>query len=217
VTGRYETGPWTLRLTIPYLHIDGGTAPIPGIGVVPNLNPAGRGRGAAPGGGDLAQASASGLGDLVAAATYNLYPGGASGVGVDLTGRIKFATADEDEGLGTGANDYSVQVDVFKDYGAVTLFAGLGYTDYGSTSFISLDNAFNVNVGGSYRIDDRNSAGLSFDARERLSQSDSPLREFTAFWNYRIDRYWRAQAYVLKGFADGSPDYGVGGSVAYAF
>ena len=30
---------------------------------------------------------------------------------IDLTGKVKFGTADENKGLGTGENDYAVQAD----------------------------------------------------------------------------------------------------------
>lgn len=211
-TARYDTGPWILKLTVPYLYVSGGTAAIPGIGAVANTNPRGRGKG-----GSSADTSAQGLGDVVAAATYNAYYDNASNLGVDLTGKIKFGTADPDKGLGTGENDYSAQVDVFKGYGKLTLFGGIGYTVLGSSQYIQLNDVFNINAGGSYKVDDRSNAGLSFDAREKSSASGSPQRELTAFWSYKIDKSWKAQAYVLKGFADGSPDWGVGAFVAYAF
>jgi len=215
LTARYDTGPWTLKLTIPYLHISGGTTTIPGIGRTTNSNPRGRGR--SSGGTTTTTASASGMGDVVAAVTYNAYSNNASGVGIDLTGKIKFGTADKDKGLGTGENDYSAQIDVFKSYGKFTLFGGVGYTVLGDSQFISLDNVFNITAGGSYKLDDRSTVGMSFDAREKVSATASPQRELTAYWSYKINKSWKAQAYALKGFADGSPDWGVGASAAYAF
>ena len=52
-----------------------------------------------------------------------------------------------------------------------------------------------------------------------LSEATSaqPQRELMAFWARRIDKAWKAQLYGLKGFSDGSPDWGAGASVAYAF
>ena len=40
----------------------------------------------------------SGLGDIVAAATYNAYSGGNGGSAIDLTGKVKFGTADDKKG-----------------------------------------------------------------------------------------------------------------------
>src|SRR3954469_16788575 len=45
-TARYDRDRWTLKATLPYLRITGGSSVIPGVGTVPNSNPRGRGRGA---------------------------------------------------------------------------------------------------------------------------------------------------------------------------
>ncbi len=209
VTGQYDTGRWLFKLTVPYLRVSGGTA-IPGIGSVPNTNPNARGRGGA-------DATASGLGDIVAAAVYNTYYDRASGTGIDLTGKIKFGTADADKGLGTGEHDFSALVDAYQTYGRYTWFGGVGYTVFGSSSFISLDDAFSLALGASYRIDDSRSVGLRLDARDAVSSTAAEQREVTFFWIRKLDKIWKTRAYVLKGFADGSPDWGIGASIAYAF
>jgi len=215
-TARYERGPLTLKATIPYLRITGSTAVIPGIGAVANSNPRGRGRGSA---GTVVSSTdtASGLGDTVLAATYNVLYDAAASFGVDVTGRMKLATADADKGLGTGENDYGAQVDAYKTFDRNTVFGGVGYNVLGSSSFIQLRNVWNVNLGVAHKIDERDSAGLSFDTRQRVSDSASPQRELTAFYSRKLDRQWKAQAYVLKGFSNGSPDWGAGVSALYAF
>jgi hypothetical protein len=148
---------------------------------------------------------------------YNAYYNAASKTGVDLTGKVKFGTADADKGLGTGETDYGILAEAYKTFDRTTVFAGLGYTILGSSEFIQLNDVFNVLAGVSYKLDERSSVGLSLDARERTSVTSFAQRELTAFWSYRIDRAWKAQAYVLKGLADGSPDWGAGVSAAYAF
>lgn len=218
VIGQYETGPWKLKLTVPYIRVEGASSVIPGAGSVTNLNPAGRGRGnAVAAGTTTTTGTAQGLGDIVAAATYNAYYNSASKFGMDLTGKVKLGTADRDKGLGTGEHDYSIGVDLFKSLDRYTLFGGVGYTTYGSSSFISLDDAFSVNLGALYRLSDRSSAGLALDARERVSASSGPQRELTAFMTHELSKSWKAQGYVLKGFADGSPDWGVGAHATMAF
>lgn len=211
IYGRYDTGPWSLKLTVPFLRVSGGTGAIPGVGRVNNSNPLRRGIG------NVELNPPLDLGDVVASVTYGAYYDRASQFGVDLTGKIKFGTADEDKGLGTGENDYGGQVDVFKTYGQFTLFGGLGYTSLGSSQYISLNDVINVNVGTSYRLNDRNNIGLSYDWREKASAASSEMSEVTAFVSHRIDKQWKAQMYVLKGLSNGSPDWGVGASAAYAF
>src|SRR5438105_4907905 len=204
-TARYDTGPWSLRASVPYLEVSGPSAVIPGVGAVRSSNPRRRGGGSTP----ASEGTASGLGDTTLSATYAAYPG------IDLTGKVKIATADPDQGLGTGEHDAAALIDVYRTFDRVTLFAGVGYHMLGSSPHIPLDNVWSGTFGGSYRIDQRDSAGLSFDARQRVSPSASPQRELTAFWERKLDRAWKAQVYILKGFADGSPDFGAGLSVAY--
>src|SRR2546426_12445137 len=98
-----------------------------------------------------------------------------------------------------------MQVDVYKTYDRVTYFGGIGYTELGSSPYIQLNSVLHATAGASYKLDERNSAGLSVDTRERASPSRSPQRELTAFWTQQIDGHWKAQAYVLQGLADRRP------------
>ncbi|HET9818046.1 MAG TPA: transporter, partial [Rhodanobacteraceae bacterium] len=105
----YAADRWSVRLTVPYINISGANNVIPGVGRVLNLNPHGRGLGLGLGGGGgsggtptVTRGSASGLGDVVARATYGLVRDDAAQFGLDITGKIKFGTADENKGLGTG-------------------------------------------------------------------------------------------------------------------
>ena len=215
--GRYETGLWTFKLTVPYLQISGASNVIPGIGVTTNTNPRGRGGTGVVAAPVTASSSASGLGDIVAAATYNVYNNAASKIGIDLTGKVKLATADRNKGLGTGENDYAAQVDIYRTFDRLTLFGGLGYNFLGSSSFIQLNDVWNVSLGGVYKVDDMRSAGVTFDAREKVSNTSFPLRELTAFYAHKFDKKWKGQIYYLKGLSDGSPDWGAGANVSYMF
>jgi hypothetical protein len=213
LTARYDRGPWTFKGSIPYLSVDGPSTVVPGVGRVPNTNPRRRGGAATA----TTDGSASGIGDLVLSATYAAYYDRASQLGVDLTGKVKVATADEDEGLGTGENDFAAIVEVFKTLDRLTVFGGIGRHFLGSSSFIPLEDVWSYSLGASYRMDDRDSVGLTFDARDRVAPGASPQRELTGFWSRKLDRDWKGQAYVLKGFADGSPDWGAGLSVVRSF
>jgi hypothetical protein len=212
---RYERERLILKLTVPWIEISGGATVIPGVGAVTNTSPGRRG---GPGATASTNTSASGLGDTVASATYALFYDTASRSGVDLTGRVKLPTADEDEGLGTGKLDVGAQVDLYKAIDRITYFGGVGYTVLGDAPHLALkDDVWNFNLGASYRIDARDSAGLSYDWRQPLSASSSRLSEISAFWVRSFDRRWKGQAYLLKGFSDGSPDWGVGAFAYYAF
>ena len=166
-------------------------------------------------GGGSGNRTESGLGDIVLGATYAAYSD--ARLGVDLTGKVKLATADEDKGLGTGEHDFIFLVDLYQAFDRVTGFGGLGYHILGDAPGLPLDNVWSVNLGFSYKLDERDSAGVSFDARQRVASGASPQRELTGFFVRQLDRLWKAQLYALIGLADGSPDWGFGLSAARPF
>src|SRR5579859_5578863 len=184
VIGKYETGLWTYKLTVPYIEVTGPGNVVPGIG---RANAVQGKKGAAVSG----TSTESGLGDITGAVTYNLFAGGASEPAIDLTGKIKLGTADRDKGLGTGENDYSAQVDIYQAFGRITGFATLGYSILGSSSAIPLDNVFYGTVGAAYKFDDSLSGGAMLDLRQAASSFSGPRRELTGFVNYKLDRVWK--------------------------
>jgi hypothetical protein len=216
----YETGDWSFKLDVPYIHVTGADNVIPGVGPVVNNNPKKRGHGkknvvVAPT--PASTGSASGLGDITAAATYEVYTNKAANFGIDLTGKVKFGTASADDGLGTGKNDYTFNVDLYKGFGAWTVFGGVGYTWLGSSQYIRLNDVFTANAGLAYKLDSKSSLGAYYDYREKAASTSFARNELTGYYSYKFASAWKAQAYVTKGFTDGSPDWGVGASVVYAF
>lgn len=200
----YDQGPWAVRLTVPYIRITGASDVVAGVGRAKTAT-------------TTVVRTDSGLGDIVAAGTYNFFNDAALQFGADITGKIKFGTADKDKNLGTGKNDYGAQLDVYKRINRWTLFSGLGYTVLGSSADIPLNNVWNAGFGSSYKLTDKDSAGVAYDYRQKASDTGFAQSEFTAYVVHKFDKSWKAQAYLLKGFSDGSPDWGAGASMGYAF
>jgi hypothetical protein len=221
VAAAYQTDRWTFKLTVPYINISGAGNVIPGVGKVNNGNPKGRGRGngggTTPVPGTAASGSASGLGDITASAGYQLFASTDRTFGLDLTGKVKFGTADENKGLGTGKNDYGLSLDTYKVSGDWTAFGGVGWMKYGSSQYIQLKNGFNANIGADYKLGASDNIGAYYYYRERIADTGASQSELTAYWNHKFNDSLRVQAYALAGFADGSPDYGVGASLKYSF
>ena len=210
VTVRYELDRWTYKLTLPYLKVTGPANFVPGIGHVDNSGKSNRRNFAGT-------TTESGLGDSVASATYNAWYDASLKRGLDLTGRLKLPTGDAAKGLGTGSTDAGVQVDAYQTFDRLTVFADLGYTFFGHSDYVELQNAGNYGVGASQKLNDLDSLGASLDGRNKVTPGGAKQRELTFFWNRRADRATRFQAYVLFGLANGSPDVGAGVSAARAF
>ena len=203
LTANYDTGPWSFKLSVTYVRISGAGNVVAGVGAVKQTTQQSN--------------TASGLGDVTAAATYSLYNDAASKVGVDVTAKVKFGTADRDKGLGTGKNDAGAQVDVYKRFDRWTAFAGLGYTVLGSSDAIPLKNVANATTGATYQLDEASSVGAAVDYRQKASTFGYAQRELTGFISHKFDQGWKGQLYAVKGFSDGSPDAGGGVTVSRAF
>ena len=198
-TGRYERGPWVYKASVPWIEVSGSNAVIPGVG---------RTRGSA------GTRTESGLGDIVLSGTYAAHYDRATTLGMDLTAKLKLGTADESKGLGTGEHDLALLVDFYRSFDRITGFGGVGYHILGDSAALPLENVWSANLGASYRLDERDSVGAILEGRERALPGSARQRELMGFWMRNLDRAWKAQAYVLIGFADGSPDWGAGLSLA---
>jgi hypothetical protein len=206
-TGKYETGPWTARLVVPWIRITGpgNVVGAPGDTVVLNN------------GASAERRTESGLGDVVASAFYNVLNERNSPFGLDLGGKVKFGTADETRGLGTGKNDYSVQADAFKPIGALTPFGSVGYRWYGDPQDINFKNVFYWSAGASYKLSQPTTIGVAYDHRPRIVDTGSHVSEATAFVSQKLNADWKLQVYGVKGFSSGSPDWGLGAVLAYSY
>ena len=205
-TGKYETGPWTTKLVVPWIHITGpgNVVGAPGDTVVVEGANAGR-------------RTESGLGDVVASAFYNVLNERSAPFGLDLGGKVKFGTADENRGLGTGKNDFSVQADAFKPLGALTPFGTLGYRWYGDPAGVNFKNVFYWSAGASYKMSQPTTVGVAYDYRPAIVDGGSHVSEATAFVSHKLTQDWKLQVYGVKGFSMGSPEWGLGAVLAYSY
>ncbi|TWI10269.1 transporter [Aerolutibacter ruishenii] len=214
VTAKYNRGNWTWKASLPWMRVDGDPNVVPGLGSVTNNNPRGRGRGGIVDPTQPESGTASGIGDLRLSATYGLDTGGP--LGVDLTANFKVATADEDKGLGTGANDYGVAVDLYRDFNRTLLFGGAGYTRLGASDYIDADSVFNTNVGAAWKAG-KASFGAMYDWREAATEASDDRSEVTGFVALPTGDRGKLQLYAVKGLSDGSPDWGVGLNLSAGF
>lgn len=204
VVGKYESGPLTLKLTVPWLRItDSGNA------VGPDRVPLGD----SPSCGK----TESGLGDVVGSAGYALLDGRQGGLLLEVIGKVKLPTADEDRCLGTGKTDYSLQFDVAKGFGAVTGFGSLGWKKFGDPSGQDFRDPVFASLGAAYRLVPATSVGLSYDWRQKVTSRGDEISEATVFLNQRLAERWKLQVYGVRGFSDASPDWGGGLFVSHVY
>jgi hypothetical protein len=201
LTFSYETDRSSLGITVPLVIVDGPGTVVPSIG---------GGAGMHSGRTATRSQTESGLGDLLLRGSFNLVMEDRYSPRLDLTGKIKFGTADRDDNLGTGEDDFAVQVDVERNFDVNQLFGSLGYKFMGDPPDINYDNVLYGTVGAAHRFSDTTSVGLALDAQQAVVDGEEEKLELTVFLSARADPKTKVTGYVLRGLADGSPDWGVG-------
>lgn len=221
VSARVRSGNWTFGASVPWLRVSGDPNVLPTTGPVDNLNPLGRGRDGLLGGGSsedadggLQRGTASGIGDVTLAATYAVPTG--SALGVELGASAKIATADEDKGLGTGANDYGVSVGLHRDFDGTMLFGGVGHTWLGDSTWIDVDSVVGGNLGVS-RQAGRGRLGAMLEHRSASAEGLDDRRDAVGFYTLPTDAGGSVQLYAGRGLSDGSPDWSAGISIRSGF
>jgi hypothetical protein len=203
VIAKYETDDLTLKLTVPYISITGPGGVIRGMGRKGKATTL------------KTRTVNSGLGDITASAGYNVYSD--DSWTFDLYGNVKLGTASATKGLGTGMNDYSAQVDGYYTLKGTTFFSTAGYKVIGVPTGVTLNNAPYATFGISQKLSKETSAGVMLDVAKSSSALSSGTREMTVYLSQKITPDLKLMLNVLRGFSNGSPDFGFGGMLTGYF
>jgi hypothetical protein len=208
---------WTFKASLPYVQIEGPGGVVPGGDggfVVGRGNGGGFGPGNGGGQTEVETMKEAGIGDLWLTGTYSLEPIGERWF-VDLSGKFKVPTADEEKGLGTGEVDYTLQAEVFTIAGDFTPFATLARKVKGDLPETELNDVWYTSVGSGYRLAPETSIGLSLDYQQASTDSSEDSAELFGYLNQKLTEQWSGMLYGYKGLTDGSPDFGFGLQVSY--
>jgi hypothetical protein len=190
-TVRFDYSRVGFRLTIPYLSV---TTPADDV---------------APG--PVSTTTEDGLGDVIASVTlYDLFVSPTGDFVLDVSGKVKFGSADVDKGLGTGENDYTFLLNGYRFYERFALQGSAGYKVRGDPPGVELRDVFLGSIGGAISASDRTRLGMFFDYREASLVGGDAIQELSGFTSFRLNDRWRLEFYAFTGFGDNSPDWGGG-------
>lgn len=194
-------GPWTLKADVAWLRVTGPALLLDGSAEgIANLRTSG---------------AASGPGDINLSARYSFEALYGANLFIDVTARVKVPTADFADGLGTGAWDQSVQVDVARAFGRIVPFAVVGYRFTGAPDGFALRNVVYGTAGVQVSLSDRVASGVYYDVRQSAIRSAPAPQEGTAYVNVKISDRWSVNAYGVVGFSRNSPAVGGGTFLTY--
>ncbi len=131
---------------------------------------------------------------------------------------LKFPTADEDRGLGTGEFDETVGVDVGKRLvGGLSGFLGLSYTFVGEPSGTDLRDTFGWRVGAAYTVIQPLSVFASLEGATAITPGQEDPLELRAGAEFTLTKTLGLTGSVMKGLSDGSADWGISAGLALRF
>ena len=197
---KYDLDNSSYKLTFPWLQIKG-----PGD-VVGGNSPIVLGKSNRP------ITTQSGLGDIVFSASHTIVRTEEKNpLTLDLTGKIKFATASSTKYLGTGRNDYTLMMEAYKNVShSVTLFGDGGYKVLGDPNGIILNDVWFATGGLSYKLTPNASTGLMVDTRQATTNTSAPVRELTIFLTQKFNSDYKLQGYLSHGYSNATADWGGG-------
>lgn len=205
VTLRMSNARFGASLTVPYLSV---RAPADTI-IGPDGQPL-------PGSGEIT--TESGLGDITASVTlFDAFYSPGLGFALDVTGAVKFGTADVDKGLGTGENDVSLYLDGYKWFDRFTLIGSVGYRWRGEPADFDFDDVLLASVGAAWDAGSTSMLGVMFDFRQSALADADDVQEVTAFVSFELSERRYFEIHAFTGFTDSSADWGGGVSFTTSF
>lgn len=214
----YSAEAYGWSLTVPYLSVTGtGEVTYSRTGVREPTQPSptttsGPGAGSGSSSATNKEHTETGLGDVVLSASYRPLPGGADKTSLAVTAKIKFATADENRNLGTGENDYALQLELGKE----RLYAYLGYQVIGDTAVTDYNDIVYGALGVSGPAG-RWDIGGEYYTEQAVLEGIDPVSELTVSAGREMGQDNWLKLYLIKGFTDSSPDWGAGVGISHYF
>lgn len=214
-----------LALVIPYVRVSSeGTVTL--VDGVPNRIRKGRGKGKETGEPSpepsvqtaSSKETESGLGDILLKGRYYLLEESDLLPLVAVVGRIKFPTADEDKGLGTGEFDEGLGLEVSKYLSQNWVgFVDLGYAFIGSPSDLNLENQWYYDLGIGYYLSKDLFASAYYEEYSALVDGTPNARDLFFQLNYAASPVMSFDLGLEIGLSDGAPDYGLTGGINVYF
>lgn len=183
-------------------------------------NEAGNGGGGSPQAGEKrtgGHSSESGLGDITLTVGYIVVEEGSSMPQVRPTFYLKFPTADEDKGLGTGEFDFGPGLTLSKWFSDWHLFAEGQYVLQGDSSLYDAKDYFSYNGGLGYQFGENLYTALQIRGATAAAEGADDFQEGRLKGIWRIATDVSLEAYVGTGLNDAGADFSSSIAVFFDF
>lgn len=197
---KLEYEPITLKVTVPYVVVDGPESVVVGEGPTPD---------------DETDSSLRhGIGDVVTTLTYTYFPERKYVPFVDVFTKVKIPSASTKDSIGTGHTDVTFGLEVTEVLGPVSVFGSGGYRLKTGGEF---NDIWLASAGTSVRLGKLASVGVAYDFRQASTDGGGDSHELAPFASFRLSDRWRFGPYGVFGLSTNSPDWGVGSTFTVKF
>jgi hypothetical protein len=171
--------------------------------------------------------SNAGLGDVTTSVQYALLKEENAPLSLSVKGGFKLATADLAKGLGTGQNDYSVELKTSKSVGEFTGDASIGYALLGSPGVVQKDEKTNTStsiyfnnilygsVGGTYQFSENLETNVKLDMGQAAVAGGFQQRDLSAAMDYKFSKNRSLHMQVMKSVTAGLNILGAYASLSF--
>lgn len=161
----------------------------------------------------------SGLGDIILKGSgYLLSEQEKHPFDLSVVGKIKFPTADDSKGLGTGEFDETVGLEFGKQFMTEwTFFADVYYTFIGRPAGTDLKNRVSFDMGLADRFTKETTVSVFYEESTSIVSGSSNLRDIAVNLEYKVTREASVFGGALIGLTNNSPDYGLSAGVSVKF
>lgn len=137
---------------------------------------------------------------------------------IALTARMKFPTANERQGLGTGQFDHGYGIELSKMLGQswITFLDG-GYNFLGNPNGLVLRDQYWYDVGVGYYLTRDFLASVYFEEYRAPRAGRVNIRDFYFAFNYKFSDEWRFNGGIAVGVSNGAPDHVFSMGTSYRF
>jgi Putative MetA-pathway of phenol degradation len=137
---------------------------------------------------------------------------------IAVTGRMKFPTANEKLGLGTGRFDHGYGVEISKMLGSNWIaFLDGGYNFLGNPAGLVLRDQYWYDVGAGYYLTKNLLTSVYFEEYRAPRAGRVNIRDFFFAFNYKLSDEWRFNGGMAVGVSNGAPDYVLSFGTSYRF
>jgi hypothetical protein len=212
---RYQTQGLSLSLNIPLVFGSNNTFTQVGSSFIPNNNNDFNNSEDHMGGNGMNSLNV-GLGDLYLNSSVQFLKESNSIPAFSLEGYVKFPTATESLGIGTGKFDAQLALGLRKFINHFSLFAQFGYLFLGEIEGAEIINPFTLSLGVGYAFGyGKHSILLAYDSYSTIIKGTASPQQIALGYNYLIRNGLYFTAIVSNGLNSSTSDYTVSGGLNF--